>query len=247
MIASTIPALSLPQLLPGTVQVRCASVERPPQEIAAFYSLLSADEKARAERFYFSRDRNRYIAGRGLLRTFLAGYLQVAPSQVQFHYGPCGKPGLSATFDHKALQFNLSHSHHLALYAFSWERRVGIDIEQIRPLPDEDRFAGEIFSPRECAYLRSLSGAQKREAFFKLWTGKEALVKASGKGWPDMLDLSEAAQDSETPAGWAFISEDGGGQPTRWRLKTFSPAEGYRASLATEGHDGGMDFQMLEA
>src|SRR5688500_1044662 len=77
------------------VHVWCASLEQPLEGMAKFFSLLSPDEVARSERFYFERDRSHFIVGRGLLRMLIGRYLQMEPGRVEFSYGRYGKPALN--------------------------------------------------------------------------------------------------------------------------------------------------------
>ena len=167
-------SLSSLQLSSDDVHIWRASLEQPLEDVAKFFALLSPDEVVRAERFYFERDRSHFIVGRGLLRTFLGRYLEMEPARVEFSYGPYGKPALKSVFHGKALQFNLSHSNSVAVFIFSWNRLVGIDVEQVRSILDEDRFAEQLFSAREGRFIGSLSGEQKLDSFFKIWTCKEA-------------------------------------------------------------------------
>ncbi len=226
------------------VQVWYASLERPPQVIARLASLLSPDEKTRAERFYFERDRVRFIAGRGLLRTILGGYLGMAPASIEFSYGPYGKPALKADPPDQALQFNLAHSENVALYAFGCDRPLGIDVEHIRPLEDEDALARHVFAPGEVDLVTSLSGEQKHKTFFKIWTCKEAVLKTSGDGLTKPLDQTEIVLAGET-ARLASIDGDTG-KAALWRLELFKPAPDYQAALAFEGRACQIIFRRVD-
>ncbi len=229
---------SLSQPLPDSViHVWCASLEYTPPQLAEFLSLLSADEKARANRFYFERDRSRFIIGRGLLRILLSRYLGAEPSQLEFVYGGHGKPALKSETLDRVLEFNVSHSKDLALYIFSWNHKVGVDVEYVYPLPDLDNFAELFFSPRECAYIHSLSGEHKESVFFKLWTCKEAFLKANGSGLTIPINQVEISLGMEGSAIVGTIDGDIE-EAERWHLETFNPIPGYQASLAVEGYDG---------
>jgi len=215
------------------VHIWCTSLEHWLENWVEFLPLLSSDENARAERFYFEKDRCRYIIGRGLLRKLLAGYLELEPAQIQFSYGPCGKPELGTKDRGNDLKFNLSHSKDLLIYAFCWDRRVGIDVEHVHSMPDEQRLSEEFFSAPESAFLKTLPGKQRLEAFFKLWTCKEAFVKASGDGLAKSMDQFEIQLLERDLA--RLVSIDGDpNQAAGWRLETFEPAPGYQAALAVE-------------
>jgi 4'-phosphopantetheinyl transferase len=129
--------------------------------------LLAPEERARAQRFRFERDRSRYIVGRALLRTLLGRYLETPPRELEFEYGEFGKPALRS-----GPWFNLSHSANVALYALSSAGEIGIDVE----LDDADfaseRIAERFFSPSEVSVLRSLAPECQPRAFLACWTRK---------------------------------------------------------------------------
>ncbi len=184
------------------VHVWWAALDPPLLSLPGRLSLLSADEKARAQRFYFERDRLRYIAGRACLRRLLGGYLALRPAQIEFEYSQLGKPALKKTFSGKVLQFNLSNSDNRVLYVFNWQRQVGIDLELVHPMPDEDNFALQFFCEPESMLLHSLSGDAKRKTFFELWTCKEALLKAMGDGLTRPINEVEVALQNGA-RGWS--------------------------------------------
>jgi 4'-phosphopantetheinyl transferase len=233
------------KLLSNEVHVWCASLYQQSQHLAEFLSLLCTDEKSRAERFYFERDRNRFIIGRGILRTILSSYLDTEASRLEFDYNPYGKPALKTLFTDKVLQFNLSHSKDLAIYVFTWNRRVGIDLEYVHAMPDINHFAEQFFSPRESEFIDSLPGKQKLGAFFKIWTCKEAFLKANGSGLITPINQAEVSLMAGGTAHLTAIGDDPQ-QAACWHLESFAPAIGYQASIAIEGHDWQMKFRQLD-
>lgn len=226
------------QPLPGSeLQIWCASLNASPDELSRFSSLLSTDEKARAKKFYFERDSNRYTVGRGILRLLLGAYLEMEASRIEFAYGQHGKPAVEIIFQNRILQFNLSHSNDQAVYIFGWDRSVGIDIEHIRPLQDADDFAEQFYSARERDLITSLSGENKWATFFKIWTCKEAFLKANGKGLTLPLDHAEIHLHSDGSVTLTFTGEVAG-QAARWHIETFEPVLDYQAAIAVAGHPG---------
>jgi len=211
-------------------------------EFSYYSSMLSPTELTRAERFYFERDRDRYIFGRGILRTLLGNYLGIKASEVEITYGAYGKPGLQSKAEKKSLEFNLSHSNDRAMFVFNWNRIVGIDIEHIRPFSDADEFAERFFSQQEKELIKSLTDEKKWEAFFKLWTCKEALLKATGSGLTVPLNEAVISLGSN---GSAQLTSIGGDveQAARWHLETFKPVADYQAAVILEGHAGQLIFQ----
>jgi len=174
--------VSVPRLLPGDVHIWWASLDQLGSRLPIFEEILSGDEKARAERFHFERDRNRFIARRGVLREILGRYLGIESSTLRFVHGKNGKPRLAEKFASGDIEFSLSHSNGVALYGFTRGRQIGVDIENIHDFPEMDQVSGQVFSRSEHESLRGLTGSKKTDVFFKCWTRKEALGKATGEG-----------------------------------------------------------------
>ncbi|MGA8497797.1 MAG: 4'-phosphopantetheinyl transferase superfamily protein [Xanthobacteraceae bacterium] len=207
-----------------------ARLDRTPARLKRMRTILNAEETARADRFYLDVHRNRFIAGRALLRDLLAGYLAQPPEAIRFAYNEWGKPSLEPGFVASDLRFNLSHSQELAMYAFVLERDVGVDIEMIREEVAREKIAENFFSLREVETLRALPREHQAEAFFNCWTRKEAYVKARGQGLSIELDSFDV---SLIPGEEAKIlrGDDGGG----WSLFSFKPDHGFVAAMATQG------------
>jgi 4'-phosphopantetheinyl transferase len=222
MMTQRLDSLRPQPLLDSDLHIWRAALNASPDELAYYESLLSPDEHARAERFHFLNDRQRYITGRGILRMLAGFYLDLEPADIFFEYGLYGKP----TLQQHALQFNLSHSIDQAIYIFGWDSPLGIDMEQIRWLEGADDLAARYFSKSEIAWLRSLNGGAKLQAFFRLWTCKEAFLKAHGSGLNISLDQVEvpfeADVDEEITIG-------------EWSIRTFVPLAGFLASFAGTG------------
>ena len=121
---------------PGTVDVWSASLEPPAPLDAHLPGYLSPDERERAERFVFARDRDRFVAGRAFLRLLLAQYLGCEPRALRFRYGPHGKPALAD--ERSDLRFNLAHSGTLAVCALARGSELGVDVERLRPIGDAE-------------------------------------------------------------------------------------------------------------
>ena len=218
------------------VHVWWASLDPSASHVQRLAQLLSADEYMRAERFHFERDRKRFIVGRGLLRTILGRYLQTEPSRLQFRYTFHGKPALTEAFDGDMVNFNVSHSQGLALYAVTRGREIGVDLECVRPISDAEQIAGRFFSARENAVFRTLPARKKLAAFFNCWTRKEAYLKAIGDGLARPLDQFDVSLAPGEPA--RLLHTEGDPQEvSRWILQELTPAPGYVATLAVEGHD----------
>lgn len=230
-------ALLSQPLIGSDIHVWCASLSASPEELSGYLSLLSQDEVLRADRFYFEKDHDHFIVGRGLLRTILGSYLNQEPAQIEFVYGQFGKPAIRSGRGDKVLEFNLSHSKDLVLYILTWQRRIGVDLEYMAPMADMDNFAEQFFTPRETALINLLSGDQKADAFFKTWTCKEAFLKANGSGLTMPINQVEISLETNEVVKLNSIGSDKE-HTTHWRLEILNHFPGYRAALAVEGLDG---------
>jgi 4'-phosphopantetheinyl transferase len=190
-------------------------------------SLLSADEHARADRFRFEEDRVRFMTARGGLRRILSSYCSIPPNHIVFYSGSHGKPALRASSS--ALEFNVSHSGDYALIAVTSGVACGVDIECGRTNINEVAVAADFFCPREVEWL-----SHSEADFLRLWTVKEASMKAVGGGLSislcdfDVTDVVEGKSSSIT------LSPPGLGPQTLW-LSELRLVPKYSAAVATVG------------
>jgi 4'-phosphopantetheinyl transferase len=212
------------------VHVWRASLDCDGRVLHQFDETLAPDEKARAQRFVFRPDRNSYIAARGILRELLGRYLKRAPSEIEFDYGPQGKPALRSGSHEGQVQFNLSHSHGVALFAFAAGRQVGVDVELVRPDFAGEKIAERFFSSQEVMELRSLPAAVLDEGFFLCWTRKEAYIKARGEGLQIPL---KSFHVSLTPGEPARLQAD---DSSRWSLRSLRLGGRYVGAVVGEGN-----------
>jgi 4'-phosphopantetheinyl transferase len=219
--------------LPGEVQVLCFSLDPEAGSLARLQGTLCEEELVRATRFRFPRDRRRYVAARGTVRTVLGSYLGVGPGEVRFRYGQAGKPALELPAGFPDLRFNLSHSGDLGLLAVTFGREVGVDVEQMRAVTDLMGIAKRWFAEGEWRAIASLPPARQAEAFFACWTRKEAYLKARGWGIGAALERFEVSVAPAEPAALLRDADDPEA-PLRWILQELTPAEGYLAALAVE-------------
>ena len=204
--------------------------------VCVFQGLLTPAEVARAQRFYFERDRQHWIVARGLLRVLLGRYLQTDPRLLRFEFNAYGKPILAFPTPSPSLQFNLSHSADIALYAFIWQRDIGVDVEFMRPTVDYDAIAQHSFSPSEQTVLLALPPAEKHEAFYNCWTRKETYIKARGMGLSLPLDLFDVSFLPGEPAALLQSREDPQ-EVQRWSMRQLAPAPDYAGAVIAEGTD----------
>jgi 4'-phosphopantetheinyl transferase len=211
-----------------------AHLDQPPPVFDLLLQTLSSDERVRSGKYHFERDRKRFIASRGILRMILSAYLQTNPGRIEFKYSSHGKPMLEELARIKNLNFSLSHSAGLALYALVCDQEIGVDLEQIRPVPEMEQIASNLFSHWESEVFHALPEATKLEAFFNCWTRKEAYVKARGDGLslaPDQFTVSFIPGKTAELLG----CDEGLHETTDWSISAFEPFPGFTAALAVRG------------
>lgn len=200
-------------------------------QLAERSDLLSREERARMDRLRFDWLRARYAARRGGLRLILASYLGADPRTLRFEHAPQGKPMLPALPDGRRLSFNLSDSEATALLAVAWNATLGVDLEAMRPLPELARLTRDYFARRERDQLFALPPAQWEQAFFRIWTQKEAWLKARGFGLSiDLASFVVTVRPNER-ARLHSVEED----PTeaaRWSMRAFRVSPGVLGALA---------------
>ncbi len=190
-------------------------------------ALLSTDEQSRASRFVFEVHRRRFAATRSALRLILAAYLGVRAPRIAFAYSDRGRPSLAVPPE-PPLDFNLSHADDLALLALS-RGPVGVDLERVRSLPDAATIAQRFFSAEEAARLGRLRPELRPDSFFRAWTRKEALLKASGLGLGALGEVEVSLEANQAPSVRAAPGGCGS-----WRLFHLEPAASFVAAVAVE-------------
>lgn len=230
--AARFPTLSGREIYVWPVIVRGAD-----SVVARFESFLSPDELTRAAAFRFEHLRRSFLLARGALRTLVGCYLEISPEKVLFIQGSHGKPhlvergGISAP-----IEFNVSQSENIALFAFTSGCELGVDVERIRPLEDMTRVASQFFSREESEELFLLPPHERERAFFLCWTRKEAYVKAVGEGLSIPLDSFRVTLRPGEPARFLHLNRDMS-LAQNWMLHDLEVAMGevseeYAAALA---------------
>ncbi len=213
------------------VHIWQADLNLPWSKIEQLQQTLSPEEQQRADRYRFDRDRQHFIAGRGILRQILSNYVNYNPSKLQFTYSQKGKPSLLTDNFPGKLEFNLSHSRGKALYAIACNRKIGIDLEYIRPV-EVQNLAKRFFCPAEYHALTQLPKPQQEAAFFHAWTCKEAYLKATGEGIVG-LEQVEVSIHCDRPA--KIVKIAGNAQAaSSWQIEKISINSGYMAALVMQ-------------
>ncbi|HFC13027.1 MAG TPA: 4'-phosphopantetheinyl transferase superfamily protein [Anaerolineae bacterium] len=215
------------------IHVWSADLRATEAQVARLRQLLSADERARADRYRFPRHKRRYTVARGVLRQLLGQYLGVAPVDIVFHTTKYGKPYVKAQVSGQVLQFNVSHSYELALFALNLGRRIGIDVEHRRRVIDLESVANHFFSAAEIETLLAAPTHAKQQLFLNCWTRKEAYIKGLGEGLSHPLDTFEVSMKVGAPVCLLADYTDPTA-PQRWQFYLLTPNMEYVAALAVE-------------
>ncbi len=191
-------------------------------------NVLNSAEHARWQRMRSPTKQREFLVGRTAIRRAIGALTATAPAAIEVAYGAQGKPYVKGD---TRLHFNLSHSGDLALLALSRRGPIGIDIEIERARRPFRRLANRFFAAPEAAWFEATPAGRQRQAFYRMWTLKEAYLKAIGTG----LTLSSRAfvidAASEPPrltkTSAAPAVTDG------WALQSLPGDDGYAAALCT--------------
>jgi 4'-phosphopantetheinyl transferase len=186
--------------------------------------VLTDDEVARARRFVVAADRESFVAAHALLRVRLAACTGVSPRDIRIDVDDFGKPHLVGRVNGMALNFNISRRREIVACALTWERRLGVDVEILRGAPLE--IADHYFAAPEAAALAAAPAEEKQDVFFRVWTMKEAFMKAVGRGFSMPLDSFAVTLSPPSLLRFAAVRE-----PDEWHLSSSAPTPRSRLSV----------------
>lgn len=239
MISWPQPAATLPAL-ERCVHVWAVRLDDESVDLDRARAMISLDERERAARFKFDRDRRRYLVAHVALHEILKRYLPIGPAGLSFDIGANGKPGLPQAVAPSGVEFNFSHSNEMALLAVTHGREVGVDIEYVKEQFEFHEVAERFFTAKEVAAMRGLPASLQRQAFFKCWTSKEAFLKAKGTGLSGALDEVEIAIIAD---GQVRITANVPG----WSLAELDSIDGHEAALVVAGAPVPIHYYPFEA
>lgn len=219
-----------PSMNHNEVHLWSIGLNDPAPDIPDLQGLLSPDERERAARFRFEKHRNQFIVTRVTLRRLLAFYLAVSPREISFCYSDHGKPSLAERAQHE-VDFNVSHTEGMAIFGFTPGRRIGVDIENLRTDFRVEEIAERFFSLAERTALREISVERRHETFFRIWTRKEAYIKALGEGLSHPLHQFDVSLDDIARL---IATRPDASEARRWQLENLTVAPGFVAAAAAE-------------
>jgi 4'-phosphopantetheinyl transferase len=221
---------AFPILPDDTIHIWRSALNVSPEFHQVCQNILDISERERAKRFLFEEPSNRFTVSRGILRQLIGRYTQCSPNRIVFQNNAWGKPCLSADMGIQ-LQFNVTHTGDLALFAFSRNRNVGIDAEAVHQIDDIDRLVHNFFSDYECQEFQALPESQQLLAFFLGWTRKEAYIKGRGKGLSIPLNAFDVTLSPGKPV--ALLADRTDDEAVlQWRIIDIDVGQGYSAALA---------------
>ena len=231
-------AVTLPLELPSkTIHLWYVSVTDTRILLDNHLSVLDEEEKYRANRFHFDRDRIRFILARGSLRSLLARYTGSDPALIRFKQNRYGKPFLQ--HPHSPVQFNVTHSGGCIVHAIACGTQVGVDVELVRDSTGLASVAS-YFAAGEQAWLHAADPQEQDVRFFTLWVCKEAYIKALGRGLSKSLDSFEISlgtrkgkkEGMEGIEPRILFDSESHTASAAWRLMLFKPGEDMLGCLA---------------
>jgi 4'-phosphopantetheinyl transferase len=201
---------------------------------SAYRELLSPAEKEQESRFYFARDRYRYLITRALARTALSRYAPVRPKEWIFSANAYGRPEIvNAQARDAGLSFNISHTHSLIVLGVTNYRALGVDVENFRAREVSIDVADRFFAPQEVAALTATPPRRQQYRFFEYWTFKESYIKARGMGLSLPLDKFSFHYPDDRAVKIA-IDPELADEPNRWQFWQFRPRPEYLMAICAE-------------
>jgi len=219
--------------LDGEIHLWSSFLDQPDDIINRFYEVLSEEEKYRINKYKYKSLRYRHTVSKGLLKDFISKYLNIETKEISFVQNKYGKPSLQPELNEMNLQFNVSHSENLGIFAFTKGYELGIDVESIQETPNLNRLVDKCFSDFEKEWFYKSEPSLQKELFYKVWTGKEAFIKAIGIGLSFPLKEIEFKINSNKAIEFQSIHGDISYRG-KWNIFTFNPPPNFISSLVVE-------------
>ncbi|WP_422105257.1 4'-phosphopantetheinyl transferase family protein [Winogradskyella sp.] len=195
-----------------------------------FEGLLSKDEKIKAHKFKFEKDKRVSIIARGALRVLLGKYLDISPEKIVFKYGDYGKPEFK---NWQNLKFNTSHAKDLVVFGFTKNSEIGIDVEYCKSNFDVMDIVDNYFSKKEIEAIHKIPKHMQTQAFYRGWTRKEAFIKAKAKGLSFPLDAFSVSIESDNQSKLEETLWDSN-EKHNWSIIPFETLDNYKAAIAIQ-------------
>jgi len=217
--------------LNGVIHIWYTSAGRWKNNLNELDSFLSQEEISRKEKLISKKRQEDHVISRGVLRSILAQYLELAPENIPLKTYPNGKPYLPGS----NLYFNLSHSEGLFLYGFVLDVPIGVDLQQVYSISNIDTIIKNYFSPYEQQILSSEKQTGLKDLFFRIWTAKEAYLKGTGEGFQRPANSFSICNKTDGLYNFELREDPTAPNNVGWNIRELHIAEDYRAALAVKG------------
>jgi 4'-phosphopantetheinyl transferase len=202
--------------------------------LSDYRGLLNSAEKEQQSRFYFAKDRLRYLVTRALVRTVMSRYISIDPRDWVFSTNAYGCPEIVNTQGRDAfLSFNISHTDSLIVLGVTRRRALGVDVENFRAREVSIEIADRYFAPTEVAALNNVPPQQQQYRFFEYWTFKESYIKARRMGLSLPLDKFSFHYPHDRTLEIA-IDPELADDAARWQFWQFQPRPQYLVAICAE-------------
>jgi 4'-phosphopantetheinyl transferase len=228
--------LEKPGLTQNQVEIWLVNIPEHINRSVWYETLLNDEEREKADRFYFAKDRLRYVITHGILRRLISQYVAIPPKELVFLKNPFGKPYISPVINTQKIQFNISHSKEGIIIAISKGNELGVDLEFARDTIPILEIAQRFFSPYEYQVLLATPASFRLLSFYRCWTRKEAFIKAKGKGLSIPLDSFDVTVSPDQPPQLIRSSLDPS-DLEKWKLREIDTWPNYLATICIEGKD----------
>jgi 4'-phosphopantetheinyl transferase len=222
------------QNLDGEIHVWWSMLDQHQHNVNRYYKMLSHEDQNRVDRFRFQLLRDREIVSRGILKELISKYIGTDLEEIEFTYNKYGKPLLCRKLGGSDLCFSVSHSEYLGMFAFAKGNSIGVDVEKLQELfIDLEDVIKLCLSDFEKSWFADVSPKMKNEVFYKVWTAKEAFIKAIGTGLSFPLRNINCKLNSDNDLSFHSISNYCR-YIRKWEIVTFKPQSDFIASLVME-------------
>jgi len=202
--------------------------------LSDYLALLNSAEKEQQSRFYFAKDRLRYLVTRALVRTVMSRYVSIHPTEWVFSTNAYGCPEIANVQGREAsLSFNISHTDSLIVLGVTKRRALGVDVENCRAREVSIDIADRFFAPTEVAALNNVPPQQQQYRFFEYWTFKESYIKARRMGLSLPLDKFSFHYPNDRALEIA-IDPELADDAARWQFWQFQPRPEYLVAICAE-------------
>lgn len=223
-------------LTPGEIHFWLAPYDVPIGESvrSAYRRLLNREELAQEPRFYFAKDRQRYLVTRALVRTVLSRYISISPREWIFTTNAYGRPEIvNEQARNQDMVFNISHTDSLIVLAVTQQRALGVDVENLQAREAAIDIADHYFAAEEVAELNAAPRHEQQYRFFEYWTFKESYIKARGMGLSLPLDKFSFHYPGDHAVEIA-IHPELADDSSRWHFWQFQPSPEYLVAVCAE-------------